>query len=333
MFKEVKNDNTIFVPPEFVGSQSAPLPKIIQSSTRPSKITAPEMIKGAGLKGALIAFDVDGTLITHDGEIEQDVIDGLKELESRGARIIVATGRSIPAVMPILGVLNLKNEWVVCSNGAVTIRMKNTKIATPDLLQHDATRALQNFNSTEHYDIIETITFDPSEVIEILHQLLPNALIGVEDIGHGFRTSKPFPDGELIGTEKVVGLEALKQEPVSRVIVRAPEMEVHDFKATLSKVNIEPIPWDVGWTAWLDVAPPFTTKASALQKLANSLRVIRARCIAVGDGTNDESMISWAGWGIAMGQSEAKTQAKADTVVNPVEQGGALQVIEALLED
>ncbi|MDO5747611.1 MAG: HAD family hydrolase [Actinomycetaceae bacterium] len=351
----------LFVPPEFSGSLSAPLPRVISRSNGSPHTTpplhAPQLVKGQSLRGAIIAFDIDGTLINHSGEIEKELVDGLRELQARGARIIVATGRSIPAVMPILDVLQLDHEWVVCSNGAVTVRVTRTHDAhslfgAPDAplhahhqkekrapekrsvpnTQHKEPSALFTLSTAMSYEVIDAVTFDPTQVIEILHRALPHALIGVEDIGRGFKVSQPFPEGELIGHEQVVGLEGLTQHPVSRVIMRAPDMDVEEFRQAVNKVRIESIPWDIGWTAWLDVAPPFTTKAAALQRLANSLNVIRSRCVAVGDGTNDETMIAWAGWGIAMGQAAARTQKRADTVTATIENNGALDVVRALLE-
>ena len=39
--------------------------------------------------------------------------------------------------------------------------------------------------------------------------------------------------------------------------------------------------------------------------------------MAVGDGTNDADMLSWAGLGVAMGDGAPETKAAADVVAPP----------------
>lgn len=316
---------SVFVPPEFAGSQSMPLPRIVRRGDLADEpcVDVPDVFRG-NIDNILVALDVDGTLVSHQGELDCELLEGLHRLESAGAHIVVATGRSIPAVMPIVSTLNLSGDWAICSNGAVTIRTAHSD-AVKD--RHDYT-CQENFC----YTVTDRVTFDPTEAIHLLSQALPGALIGVEAIGRGFRVSEPFPEGELIGEQIVQTLEELTSEPVSRVIVRAPHMNRDDFAHAVSQAGLHSIPWDIGWTSWLDVSPPQTTKASALHKLATQLGVPQQRCVAIGDGSNDKSMIQWAGWGVAMGQADDDVKEVADTISTSVEDGGARRIIEALLK-
>lgn len=319
---------SIFVPPEYAGAQAMPMPRVITRGQLDDDpvITAPPSLTQHGVEGLLVGLDVDGTLLSKTGHIDRELIDALRELEARGAHIVVATGRSIPAAMPLLATLGLSGEWAICSNGAVTIR------TAPD---DEADRLGDGATPTDFgvaYTVADQVMFDPTEAIDRLVMALPQALIGVEAVGRGFRVSRPFPDGELIGEQIVEPIERLKAEPVSRVIARAPDMERDDFYHAVATAGLHSIPWDVGWTSWLDISPPQTTKAAALQSLADSLGVPRGHSVAVGDGTNDKTMIEWAGWGIAMGQAADAVKSVADTISSSVERGGARRIIEALLK-
>ena len=48
----------------------------------------------------LIALDLDGTTLTHAGELRPAVRQAVREVAEAGVHIVVATGRSLVATMP-----------------------------------------------------------------------------------------------------------------------------------------------------------------------------------------------------------------------------------------
>ena len=56
--------------------------------------------------------------------------------------------------------------------------------------------------------------------------------------------------------------------------------------------------------------------------------VPRAEVCAIGDNLNDEDMVSWAGFGVAMGNAPAALKAVARYVTGSIEEAGVAQVIE-----
>src|SRR5689334_9589798 len=135
----------------------------------------------------LVALDVDGTTITHAGEMSPVVRDAVRAVVDAGHHVTIATGRSIVATTPILRELSLETGCAVCSNGAVTLRLD------PALPQG--------------YEVIEAVTFDPAPALNLLRSERPDAVVAVEDLGVGFKVSAPFPDGELQGDITVVPWE------------------------------------------------------------------------------------------------------------------------------
>ena len=122
---------------------------------------------------------------------------------------VISTGRGIAAAMPVVRHLGLSTGWMVCANGAMTLRLD------PD--------------APGGYEVVDSRTFDPRAAIETLHAAVPDGILAVEDPGVGFKVSRLFPDGELIEDQRVVTFDELVSRPVTRVVLRAPGMSVERF--------------------------------------------------------------------------------------------------------
>jgi HAD superfamily hydrolase (TIGR01484 family) len=233
-----------------------------------------------GWSPLLLALDVDGTIIDHDERMSERVRRAVRRVADSGVHVVVATGRSLHATLPVLDRLGLQDGWAVCSNGAVTLRLDPAIDAG--------------------YEIARSVTFDPTLVLELLREHLPAALYAVEDVGVGYRLTAPFPDGELSGELLLVPFAQLLHTPATRVIVRSPDHTSEQFMELTERVGLHGVNYAVGWTAWLDLAPDGVSKASALEKVRADLGVVAT--MAVGDGRNDLEMFAWADRAVAMGQ-------------------------------
>lgn len=259
----------------------------------------------------LVALDIDGTILGHDGSLRAVVRETIAELAGTGTHIVLATGRSLPAVTPILEELGLSTGWAVCSNGAVTLRLE------PEV--------------DDGYEIFDLVTFDPEPTLRLLRSHLPEGLFAVEDLGRGFKVTAPFPLGELGGDVTVVDFEELCTSPASRVTLRAPDLSSADFHDLVDRSGLLGVSYAVGWTAWLDITPDGVSKASALETVRQRLGVPEGATLAAGDGRNDIEMLTWAGVGVAMGGADADTRAAADLHTGPVEEDGLVPVLAAVL--
>ncbi|WP_337062782.1 HAD family hydrolase [Kineococcus sp. G2] len=265
-----------------------------------------------GLRGALVALDVDGTIVDHDEAMSDRVREAVQRLASSGAHVVVATGRSLHGVLPVLQRLGLHEGFCVCSNGAVTVQLDRSE--------------------PEGYRVVSLHTFDASRAAQALHESIPTGLFAVEVLGRGFKVTGPFPDGELTGEVEVVPFEEMFDEPVMRVVVRSPEHTSAQFGELVASIGLHGVAYSVGWTAWLDLAPDGVTKASALEEVRLRLDVPRSATLAVGDGRNDVEMLQWAARGVAMGNAPEEVRAAADEVTGHVDDDGLAEVLEDLLD-
>ena len=264
----------------------------------------------------LVALDVDGTLLHHDGTVSPRVTDVVRRLEALPhVTIVVATGRSTVSTLPVLEQFDLMTPGrpVVCSNGAVTVEVDP--------------------GGNGGFRLVDVVTFDPAPAVSLLHRELPEALVAVEEIGVGFKVSTPFPPGELMGEETVVPMEELLADPVTRVTIRDPSSTSEEFSALVERMGLHGVGYAVGWSAWLDLAPEGVSKASALEQVRRRLGVEPYRTVAAGDQRNDVEMLQWAACGYAMGQAPPEFVAAADRVTGPVEEDGLADALEEVLAE
>ena len=259
----------------------------------------------------LIALDLDGTTIHHDGSMSPAVRQAVVEVADAGFHVVIATGRAILAAMPLIADLGLEHGFAVCSNGAVTLELDP---------EH-----------TDGYRILETVTFDPAPALEILRGSWPDAVVAVEELGVGFKVSAPFPDGELDGEVRVVPWEELGSSPATRVTFRSPTGTAEDFLALVERIGLHEVSYAVGFTAWLDINPEGVSKASALELIRRRLGVETVHTVAVGDQRNDIEMLQWAARGVAMGNAPDEVKVAADEVTLHVDEDGLVPVLRSLL--
>lgn len=257
--------------------------------------------------GLLVGLDVDGTILTHSGELHEAVRASIRRLVDAGAHVVIATGRGPQATYPVLEMLDIADGFHVCSNGAITLEMKDGRSRIADV-----------------------VTFRPEKSLRMLRKLLPEALFLVEDGRGNRKVTKPFPPGELMGEPEVVEFEDLFHEPVSRVTLRAPDMASEEIHRVLLEAGMQDLSYAVGWTAWVDIAPTGVSKATGLEVVRERLGVAPEATVTVGDGNNDHEMLRWAGWSVAMGQANEDTRAAAMMTAPTVDEDGLAAVLDAL---
>lgn len=256
----------------------------------------------------LVALDVDGTLVTFANELSPAVRDVVRRVHAAGIPVVIATGRAVHGVMDVLGKLGLDREpgLAVSSNGSV--------VFTVDPLE-----------------IVHATTFDASDAVRRVLEQVPDALVAVEEVGVGYQVNRPFPEGELGGATRLADLNEMIGQPVTRVIVRAPDHDTETFHAMVADLGLDDTNYYIGYTAWLDLAPEGVSKASGLQFVCDSMGIDPADVLAVGDGNNDVEMLRWAGRGVAMGQGPDEVKAAADAVIGGIDEDGLVAELEQYL--
>ena len=100
----------------------------------------------------LVALDIDGTLIGHDGRLPRSVFDAVPRVLRPGVPVVLSTGRGWIGTKPLAEALRLPPGQHVSSNGAV-------RVSYPPL------------------EVLERVTFDPADVVERVLAVHPEAML------------------------------------------------------------------------------------------------------------------------------------------------------------
>lgn len=253
----------------------------------------------------LIALDIDGTIARMgENEIAPAVHSAVRRAVGHGAHVVLSTGRSLTGTKRVLANLALEHTTALCSNGAV-------------------------WWDTDTESVVKHRTFDTRAVMDRLVGLLPGAVYGAELTGVGNLMHGRFPDGDLWGELREVGLEEFVAEPTPRLVCRWLGHTPEEMALRLMDVELPGTTWSIDHTlAWLTASPIGVTKGSELEALRRELGVSADDTLAIGDGSNDVEMLRWAAHGVAMGQAPAVVQQAADAVTGTIFEDGAADVLD-----
>jgi hydroxymethylpyrimidine pyrophosphatase-like HAD family hydrolase len=234
-------------------------------------------------------------VLHEDGTLTDATIAEVARVAGLGHEVMLATGRSVSMTLPVVDRLGIVPQYLVCANGAV-------------VLGRDADAPLG-------YRRVHVEVFDPAEVLNRVKGYLEGASYAVEDAEGVFRYTGAFPDGVLTASSQQVAFDDLLGVEATRVVVISPDHAMEDFLSVVDRLGLHKVTYNVGWTAWLDIAPDGVNKGTGMEFVRSGLGVPGDRVIVMGDGRNDIDMFEWAvaggGAAVAMGQAPEEVVAVA----------------------
>lgn len=264
----------------------------------------------------LIAIDLDGTLLNSDGRVSQRNLSALRLAEAAGSEIVIATGRRHCYAMRVLRDLHLHaNSAVVSSNGTV-IRTIDSRLLHRTHLSTDTARWLCDHLAGFRNTLVMTFdTVGPSgedsrgalvcEHLDDLHA----------SIGRWMASNEPY-------IQRVDHLEdALHGDPpiqmmlcgsVSRMAEAEHRLLEHPLVTAVgsaeqpgAEVSLHRTIYPEKDLSLVDILPAGTSKASALQHLAELRGIPTSSILAIGDNWNDVPMLRLAGQAVLMSNAPA----------------------------
>lgn len=245
----------------------------------------------------LIAIDLDDTLLNPDLTISDANKAALREAAREGVKIVLSSGRNIHSMAKYATELGIRgvDDYMICTNGAEILRGPSGEVVyenrMSERLCHDVTEALKPFGLPwQIYEDGRILVSEKNSWTEkdTLLTGQPNELIG--------DPAPWFAHGQL----KFV----VPGEP--ETIDRAYRALRSSFAGKASVLMSKPF--------FLEILDSKSDKGIALERLAGKLKIDRRDVMAIGDALNDVGMISWAGWGCAVGDAQEAVKAKARLV-------------------
>jgi len=263
---------------------------------------------------ALIATDVDGTLLNDDEHVTARTRQAVHAAVASGVQFVLATGRPPRWIPPIVDELGFA-PMAVCANGAVIYDAASDRILSARTLSP------------------EVLT----ELAEIAYRVIPGIGLAVERVGRSahdaatpqFVSSPGYEHAWLNPDNTEVSLEDLLSHPAVKLLIRKAGAQSSDMAELMAKhVGME---GDITFSTnngLIEIMPLGISKATGVEEIARSREIDANEVVAFGDMPNDVPMLRWAGHGVAMGNAHPEALAAANEVTAPNSDDGVAQVLE-----
>ena len=266
----------------------------------------------------LVAFDLDGTLLTFDKRITKRTYDTLEAASKKGVAIVPATGRFMRTVpqeikdMPFV-------DYVISINGAYVLNVKTGEaIYRSEIPQQRALDILSYFDTLPiAYDCyMDNDSFINKEMMDHINDYVEDQFY--LDLVWKFR--KPVKELKAHIREAGKDIQKLmaytKDQDVRHMLMGTLQSRFPVIIVTSSiKNNIE-------------INASGANKGDALKALAESIGIDISQTMAFGDSFNDIPMIKAAGVGVCMANGNDETKNEADLVAPSCDEDGVAAIIE-----
>jgi Cof subfamily protein (haloacid dehalogenase superfamily) len=261
----------------------------------------------------LIATDLDGTIVHHDGTITGRTLAAFSRARELGVEIWFITGRPPRWMGEIKDAFGYGNA--ICCNGA---------------MHYD----LMTGNSIEEWAIPDDLLH---ETIKRLRRSIPGVAFAIESHNF-FKREKSYVAVWDAGIDHngCNQIEEVLTLPILKMLVRC---QGNDFTSDeMLEIAVREIGELVTIThssataSLLEISAKGVSKGETLALMAGRLGISADECVSFGDNPNDFSMLEWCGRSYAMADGHADAQHYAKDVAEPCTEDGVAKIIEKLLD-
>ncbi|MFJ5046683.1 HAD family hydrolase [Streptomyces sp. NPDC088719] len=274
--------------------------------------TPPAYAPGIAPAYALVATDLDGTLLRPDDTVSARSRAALALAASAGARHLVVTGRPVPGIRALLADLAYTG-LVVCGQGT---QLYEAGAGGGRLLR---SVALDREAADTALGKIE------AEVGAVFAAVDQDGVDGVTLIEAGYRMPNP-----TLPAQRVDSRAALWERPVIKVLVRHPDLGDDALAAAARGAVGDLATVTMAGPGTVELAPRGVDKGTGLAVAAGLLGIGAERIVAFGDMPNDLPMFAGSGHRVAMGNAHPELRAAADEVTLSNAEDGVAVVLERL---
>lgn len=250
----------------------------------------------------IIFFDIDGTILDDNKEIPRSTKRAIKQLQEEGVYTAIATGRGPDEMRWVCEALGI--DSYVAINGAYAVfngeevYMKNMD---KDVAMTLVDTALENDHS------IAFVTHDDTWALHENHPLINSCIATLQ---------MTYPRAEkLLHT----------QRPVNQGIIYCEEKDDAMYKAAFPELDF------IRFHQYgMDAFPKGNSKAVGIKAIIKAAGFKLENTYAFGDALNDLEMLSYVGYGIAMGNSVPAIKEVADYITTSNSEDGIWQACKQL---
>ncbi len=269
----------------------------------------------------LIAIDIDGTLLTPQGQITPRTRAAIRAAQRAGVIVTLATARRYMGAQAVAEALGLELPLIVYDGTLIVSHPTRAIMASRTLTPTLVYQAIELFRRYHIQPVVHPCESDVCSREEVWTGpaeydnagLVPYLTVAGERV-------RRMSYDELCArsTEALRTVAFAEKDAIERLM---PEMTALDCAWNFA-------PYGSYASAELAILPTGCSKASGVATLAAHYGLGLEQVMALGDSYNDQEMLKIVGLGVAMGQAPAPVKAAARVVTGTNLEDGVAQAIE-----
>ncbi len=255
-----------------------------------------------------ILLDIDGTLTNSDKEITMATKEALLAAQEKGIRLALASGRPDQGLFKWARELQMDRHHgiFICYNGAKVIDCQSGEVYYSHSMSREEAKAvlthLRSFSVTPIIARDEYMHTTDVFGCVISRNGRPFNVVEYESRGNGY----------ILCEHK--DLADWLDFPVEKILTAADPAYLKDNWEAMEAPFRDSLSCMFTSDFYFEYTAKGVDKAAAIEAAFGKLGIRREEMMAFGDAQNDNSMLRYAGLGIAMGNAAQETKAAADEI-------------------
>lgn len=260
----------------------------------------------------LIATDMDGTLLTSDKRMPQELPCVVRALREKGVSFAIASGRQYASLRRDLEAL-VNDVIFIAENGALIVE-NDTQLFIDPLPENTLAEILI-----------------AARDLESVHAVVCRAGCALvsEDAPESFVSSvKMYYESTQVVPDLIAACEGLTD--VCKIAFCSMGNAATNALPPLERALGDRLAVILSGQDWVDVMKPGVNKGSAMRMLQKMRGVSIEDCMAFGDYLNDYELLESVGESYAMGNALPELKRIAKHIAPSNDEGGVMRVVKAL---
>ena len=255
----------------------------------------------------MVATDIDGTILPYDGNFHPSVINCIKNLDRKGIKVVLVTGRMHSSTVPIARRLGLTNPIISYQGGL--IKDINGKTLFQTVLEPDTAKTIINWARQNNVHL--NLYIDDKLYVEHDDEIIKSYIKG-KFVDY---TVCSFDDLELKDINKLLAIDIENPDRVTKWVefLQKEYPYLYIVKST---------PY------YCEIGAKDATKSHGVECLCNMWGIKREETLTIGDQNNDIDLVKCGGTGVAMGNATEELKQNADYITDTVENDGFVKAVE-----
>lgn len=263
----------------------------------------------------LCAIDLDGTLFDKEKRISEENIKAINDAKANNVKIVIATGRPINGVKPVLELLGLTtiNDYVICYNGAKVYNVGTNETVFESSLDSTDVKTLYSY-AKENNIFMHAFTTD--------EELLATKINPYTDVEARINrlTYKEFDFSKTNHNLKFIKMMLIdSKETLDKTEIVLPNL----FREKYNVVRSAHI--------FLEFLNKKSDKGLGLEALRKHLNLNADEIMAIGDAGNDISLLDHAYVKVAMANSFKELLPHANFITKSNTESGVAYAINKFI--